>query len=256
MPTRPHASKDDWADAPRSAVAGTGCDALILGRGTLDPLDYAVNWNTPPVRFLSPDSLRETVARWLGYYTDIGAGAVSYGAVILRRRMTGTPWVSSWQAGSAPGDRASEQLLRAITGHDLSAAEDSALLARRFSLPDGTDVTQRFARRQGRFHEHPAMISLDAGLGVTAAVDPDVLDVIFACDGQRTLFADRSAVRGTPPDARRCPRAPRHYRDPRATAARTARLLNSAPSASRVRGRPLGIRRTLVWDAAIHWLLH
>lgn len=200
----PHASKDDWADAPRSAVAGTGCDALILGRGTLDPLDYAVNWNTPPVRFLSPDSLRETVARWLGYYTDIGAGAVSYGAVILRRRMTGTPWVSSWQAGSAPGDRASEQLLRAITGHDLSAAEDSALLARRFSLPDETDVTQRFARRQGRFHEHPAIISLDAGLGVTAAVDPDVLDVIFACDGQQTLsqtvarFAER---RQMPADA-------------------------------------------------------
>ena len=200
----PHASEDDWADAPRSAVAGTGCDALILCRTTLDPLDYAVNWNTPPGRFLSPDSLRETVARWLGYYTDIGAGALSYGAVILRRRVTGTPWVSSWRAESVPGDRASEQLVRAITGHDLIAFDDGALLARRFSLPDGIDVRQRFARRQGRFSERPAMISLDGGLGVTAAVDPDVLDVIFACDGQRTLsetvgrFAER---RGMPADA-------------------------------------------------------
>jgi SAM-dependent methyltransferase len=200
----PHASADDWADAPRTAVAGTGCDALIFCHATLDPLDYAVSWNTPPVRFLPPDSLRETVARWLGYYTDIGAGALSYGAVILRRRMTATPWVSSWRAGPAPGDRAPEQLRRAITGHDLIAVADGALLARRFSLPDGIDVTQRFAHRQGRFLERPAMISLDGGLGVTAAVDADVLDVIFACDGRRTLSENvgRAAERrGTAPDS-------------------------------------------------------
>jgi hypothetical protein len=41
------------------------------------------------------------------------------------------------------------------------------------------------------------MIRLDGGLGVTAAVDANVLDVIFACDGRRTLsenvgrFAER-----------------------------------------------------------------
>jgi methylase of polypeptide subunit release factors len=200
----PHASQDDWLDAPRAAVAGTGCDALIFCHATLDPLDYAVSWNAPPVRFLSPDSLRKTVARWLGYYTDIGASALSYGAIILRRRMTGTPWVSSWRAGCAPGDRAAEQLLRAITGHELIAVDDGALLARRFSLPDGIDVTQRFAQRRGRFLERPAMIGLDGGLGVTAAVDADVLEVIFACDGQRTLsesvgrFAER---RGMPADS-------------------------------------------------------
>jgi hypothetical protein len=200
----PHASQDDCLAAPRSAVADTGCDALILCQATLDPLDYAVNWNTPPVRFLSPDSLRQTVARWLGYYAGIGAGALSYGAVILRRRMTGTAWMSSWRAGSVPGDRAPEQLIRAMTGHDLSAAEDGALLARRFSLPDGIDITQRFARRQGSFCKRPAMIGLDGGLGVTAAVDPDVLDVLFACDGRRILSqtVGRSAERrGMPADA-------------------------------------------------------
>ena len=200
----PHASQDDWADAPRTAVAGTGCDALIFCHATLDPLDYALSWNTPPVRFLSPDSLRKTVARWLGYYTGIGARALSYGAVILRRRMTGTSWVSPWRAECAPGDRAPEQLLRAITGHDLIVADDDALLARRFSLPDGIDVTQRFAHRQGRFVERPAMIRLDGGLGVTAAVDADVLDVIFACDGRRTLSENvgRSLERrGMPADS-------------------------------------------------------
>jgi hypothetical protein len=67
------------------------------------------------------------------------------------------------------------------------AIDDGALLARRFSLPDGVDVTQRFVHRHGRFSERPAMIRLDGGLGVTAAVNTDVLDVIFACHGQETL---------------------------------------------------------------------
>ena len=106
--------------------------------------------------------------------------------------MEGTPWVSSWRAEYAPADRAPEQLVRATTGHDLIAVDDGALQAKRFSVPDGIDVTQRFAQRQGRFLERPAMIRLNGGLGVTAAVDANVLDVIFACDGRRTLGQPRN----------------------------------------------------------------
>jgi hypothetical protein len=64
----PHESEDDWDAAPAAAVAGTGCDALILSGGSGDPFDYAVRWNTPPVSFDAPDALRETIARWLAHY--------------------------------------------------------------------------------------------------------------------------------------------------------------------------------------------
>jgi hypothetical protein len=32
-----------------AAAAGTSCDALILGSETVDPFEYTVRWNIPPV---------------------------------------------------------------------------------------------------------------------------------------------------------------------------------------------------------------
>lgn len=184
----PHQSADDWAAVPNAAVSGTDCDALIIGSDAIDPFDYAVRWNTPPVSFVTPHALRETVARWRRYYRAIGAGAITFGAIILRRRSRGTPWVSAFTARTGFGEGASEQLTAMLAGHDLlEALDDRALLARRLSLCDGLDVSQRFGRREGRFVARPAMVKLDGGIGVSAAVDPDALDVVFACDGRRTL---------------------------------------------------------------------
>ncbi len=194
----PHGSDDDWAAAPTAAAADTGCDALIISHSTDDPLDYAASWNTPPVSFGQPGEVRDTIARWVEHYREIGAEAISYGAVILRRRTTGVPWVQTLRAGSPPGDRAAEHLTRLLAGHDVAERlDDGALLATPFSLPEGIDVSQRFQRRDRRFLARPAMIRLDGGLGPSAAVDPDVLDVLFACDGERTLseVVERAAVR-------------------------------------------------------------
>jgi methylase of polypeptide subunit release factors len=184
----PHASGNDWAAAPTAWVDGTGCDALILRRETVDALDHAVNWNTPPVRFLDPRSLREAVARWVGHYREIGAGMISFGTVVLRRRSSGDPWLSALDAPAPVGEHGSEQLVRILRGQDLSrSADDRALMATRFSLPAGVDVSQRFQRRDTGFVARPAMVSLAGGLGVRAAIDPDALDAVFACDGTRTL---------------------------------------------------------------------
>lgn len=194
----PHESDEDWAAAPTAAAAATGCDALIVSHSTDDPLDYAVSWNTPPVSFVPPGEIRDTVARWVEHYRAIGAGAITYGEVMLRRRTSGEPWVRALRAGSEPGDRASEHVARVFAGHDLvQALDDRALLATHFSLPDGTDVSQRFQRRDGRFIARPAMVRLDGGLGISAAVDPDALEVLFACDGRRALsdVVDRAAER-------------------------------------------------------------
>jgi SAM-dependent methyltransferase len=184
----PHRSEDDWALTPTEWVTGTGCDALILHREAVDPIEHAANWNTPPVRFLDPDSLRETMARWVRYYRTIDAGMISFGTVVLRRRESGDPWLSALEAPVAIGERASEQLARIFRGQDQSRAlDDRALLATRFALPDGIDISQRFQRRSSAFVARPGMVSLEDGLGVRAAIDPDALDVVFACDGTRTL---------------------------------------------------------------------
>ena len=101
------ASDDDWSTDPAAWVQGTGCDAVILRRQAVDPLDHAVSWNTPPVRFLDPDALRETVARWVGYCHEIGAEQVSFGSIVLRRRDSGEPWVTAFDAPVAVGEGAS-----------------------------------------------------------------------------------------------------------------------------------------------------
>jgi methylase of polypeptide subunit release factors len=184
----PHESEDDWVAAPTAAVAGTGCDALLLSSGTGDPFEYAVQWNTPPASFEAPEMLRATVARWLAHYRATGAGAITDGAIILRRRTHGTPWVRAFKGLRVAGEEASEQLTALLAGHDLlEHLDERALMARRFSLPEGVDISQRFQRRAERFVARPAMVSLQGGLGLSAAVDPDALDVLFACDGRRTL---------------------------------------------------------------------
>lgn len=147
-----------------------------------------MNWNVPPVRFLEPDALRRTVSRWVAYYRAIGATLISFGAVVLRAGGSGDPWLSALEAPRPPGARAGEQLVRIFRGHDQSdSLDDRALLATRFSLPEGLDVSQRFGRRSAGFVARPEMVSLADGLGVRAAVDPDALEVLFACDGKRTL---------------------------------------------------------------------
>jgi methylase of polypeptide subunit release factors len=200
MASWPHASKDDWATPPSAWVRDTGCDALILGREVVDPVEHAVNWNIPPVRFVDPESLRETVARWVGHYQVTGAGMISFGTIVLRRRSSAEPWLSALEARAPAGERAAEQLVRILRGQDQTRAlDDRELLERRFSLPTGTDVAQRFQRRPAGFVARPAMMSLEGGLGVRAAIDPDALDVLFACDGTRTLgdvVEDRAERRG------------------------------------------------------------
>ncbi len=189
-----HGSEVDWAATPTAAVRDTGCDAVILCQRTVDPLEHAVSWNTPPIRFLHPESFRETVARWVGYYRTIGAGMISFGAVVLRRRDTGHPWLTAFEAPAAFGGRAPEQLVRLMRGQDLSRSlDDRALMSMRFYLPAGVDLSQRFQRRTAGFVARAATVTLSDGLGVHATVDPDALEVVFACDGTRTL---REAVEG------------------------------------------------------------
>ncbi len=146
----------------------------------------------------STGSLRETVARWVGSCEEIGAEQVNFGSIVLRRRDSGEPWVSALEAPAALGERASEQLVGMFTGQDRSRSlDDRSLMATRFSLPAGVDVTQRFRRRSVGFVAREAMVSLDGGLGTRAAIDPDALDALFACDGTRTLgeIVERLAIR-------------------------------------------------------------
>jgi methylase of polypeptide subunit release factors len=184
----PHASRDDWASAPTAWVRDTGCDALILGQGTVDPLTHATSWNVPPAHFLEPEALRQTVARWVGYYRESGIGAISFGAIVLRRTSQKPTWLHAARALSPPGENAAGQLTQLLDGQELlRSLGDRELLAQPHVWPEGASIRQRLQRRSDRFVARPAMVELDGGLGIQAAIDLDALDVLFECDGQRPL---------------------------------------------------------------------
>lgn len=181
-----HATEEDWDVVPRRWASDTECDGIIVCMSTTDPLEYAAAWNRPPARQLATTEMQRTIARWHAYYRDAAIGAISFGAVILRRRAGGARWTVQARTAAAPGEQAARQITRAIAGNDLLACGDD-LDDRRYAVPDGLSISQRFVRRDGGWMTRVATASVPDELGVTATIDPDALPAIFRCDGTAPL---------------------------------------------------------------------
>lgn len=182
----PHKTSDDWEAAPSSWVHGNGCDSLVVCFETVAPLEHALAWNSPPARLLDPTVFKETVARWNRYFCETGTGAISFGAVVLRRRRSGRRWTRLMRASTAPGDGAARQLMRIMMGNDfLEPSPD--LPNYRYAVPSGLSVVQRLVRAEHGWLERAATVSLPGELGVSADVDPDALNALFGCDGETSL---------------------------------------------------------------------
>lgn len=192
----PHKTNDDWEAAPRSWVRGNDCDSLVVCFDTVAPLEHAIAWNSPPTRLLDPAVFKETVARWTRYFHESGTEAISFGAVVLRRRRSGRHWSRLIRASTAPSVGAARQLMRTMMGNDfLERSPD--LLDHRYAVPSGLNVAQRLVRAERDWLERAATVSLPGELGVSADVDPDSLNALFGCDGGpplRELIKDSDGV--------------------------------------------------------------
>jgi SAM-dependent methyltransferase len=182
----PHATSEDWEAAPRSWIDGSGCDSLVVCFETVTPLEHAVVWNSPPARLLDPAVFKETVARWNRHFRETGTGAISFGAIVLRRRRSGRPWTRLTQVSTAPGEGAARQLTRLMRGNDfLERSPD--LLGYRYAAPAGLDMAQLSALTERGWREEAATLNLPDELGVDAEVDPGALRALFGCDGTTVL---------------------------------------------------------------------
>jgi hypothetical protein len=182
----PHSSGDDWDVSPRAWTRGTGCDAIAVRFSITDPLEHAVGWNAPPVRSLTPEVFQRTVARWYRYCEETGTGAISFGAIVLRRTAGGIPWRTCVRGSSPPGEHAARQLTRMLAGNDLNQ-DGGELLDRSYAVPEGLTVSQRFVGRESGWVARTATAGVPGELGVSASLDPDALDVLFRCDGRSSL---------------------------------------------------------------------
>jgi hypothetical protein len=179
--------EDDWSDAPRSWLEGSGCDAWLLHDSTVDPLTHAGAWLRHEV---GSDAAAYGAAldRWLAYYDRLGIEQIAVGAVILRRR-DGANWVL---ATELPGERlrpASDHILRVFAAQDFlrTIADERELLAERLVRAPHSRLEQRVVHERGGWTVAEMTLALQDGLGFQAGLDATTGRMLTALDGERPL---------------------------------------------------------------------
>ena len=182
-----HVQGEDWRDRLAGWFAGTGCDALVLVRETLDPSTHAASWlrqTEPPARW-EPE-----YDEWMAYYEAHDIEAIGLGLITMRKRSNGHAWFRAEEAAqdfAMPcGDHLGavfeladfldahpgEQLADAVLG----VAPDVILDERAQAASGGWAVTSRVLRQT-------------AGLCRDGEIDDVVAAIVAACDGTMSLGA-------------------------------------------------------------------
>jgi methylase of polypeptide subunit release factors len=186
---------DDPAAAPRSWLAGSGCDAWILHTRTDDPLRAAAAWNRDAP---SAAEYTERIERWLDYFRQEGIEAIAYGGIVMRRR-SGPNWVRSTQLPHRTLHQAGPQLEQLFAAQDFLAEvpTDEALLERRFAVAAGTTLEQTLAPSGGRWSLQESELRLGGGLDFVAGLDEYAMRIVTALDPTRPLGETLDATAAT-----------------------------------------------------------
>jgi len=181
-----HAPDEDWSGPLRAWVEGSGCDALLLRYTTHEPLSYAAGWNRP----LRADAgaYGDALDRWAAYYRRLGIDAISWGAVVLRRR-SGRNWVFAYSPTSERITGASDHVLRLFAAQDFLAAagDGDALLGARLALVEDHRLEQSGRLRGGETLLERIVLEHEGGLRFRVSLDPSTVDVLSRLDGDRPL---------------------------------------------------------------------
>jgi Methyltransferase small domain len=166
---------DDWEDSLRTWVRGSGCDAWLLHYKTDDPITHAAGWLGPLAT--SPQEHGDALDRWLSYLRESDIEAVGYGAVILRRRTSGTNWIRLDELPLERLEPAGEHTLRVFAAEDFLAQlpEERSLLDERFELVNAHRLEQELVCRGGRFDVEQQTLVLTEGLAFRAGLDRNTL---------------------------------------------------------------------------------
>jgi methylase of polypeptide subunit release factors len=199
-------AEEDWAAPLRRWVEGSGCDALLLHFKTDSPVDTAA-MQQPIVFSEDPDYIAVTLDRWLAYYERIGASAIGYGAVVLRRRAGGSNWVQALTMTRAGA--AGEHVLRLIEAQDVldNLSSPDEVLDERLVLAPLHTLVQRYESQRGAWALVKAELALDDGIGFQGSVDAPTVRLLPLLDGRRTVrdalgrVAEEAGM-GDPPEHR------------------------------------------------------
>jgi methylase of polypeptide subunit release factors len=176
---------EQWQDAPARWVNGLGCDAMVIHSESQDPLTYAATWLT---RTRGPE-YGAALDRWLEYHRSLRTESIVTGAVVLRRRSDGEPWILAHHVSGVHSENASDHLLRLFRNQNYleRVGGDRELLDGRFRLAADAMVEESLVPHDGGWGTREATMRLGAGLAFEGRSDPFVLQVLGGCDGTHRL---------------------------------------------------------------------
>ncbi len=138
----------DWRSTIETAVAGSGCDVILIRYSLEEPAAYAERWHERLAE-VDPPAHRETIDRWVAHYAANGVEAFAFGIVVLRRRQAERNWFRAIAAPGSPHDAAGNHVLRLFEGWDWARAAPDRDIAvtpapggrilRRLDLEEGTE---------------------------------------------------------------------------------------------------------------------
>jgi hypothetical protein len=177
----------DWSQPLRSWLQGLPCDAWLLHYLSDDPLTQAAKWNQPGLNLDAAD-YGAALDRWTDYYRREGIDQIAFGAVIMRRRSSGSNWV---RADSITGGRGSSGALieRVFEAEDYlrSLSQETGLLDVRFVLVPEHRLEQRLSSTGGKWQLQEATLSLAEGIGFQGRLDINTALLLQSLDGVMTL---------------------------------------------------------------------
>jgi SAM-dependent methyltransferase len=180
-----HSNGEDWSDPLKAWVEGSGCDALLLRYATHDPLQYAAGWNRP-LR-ADAEAYASALDRWSEHFERLGVEAISWGAVILRRR-AGDNWIWAYSPSSQRVTTGGAHVLRLFHARDLlDEWSDNALLDQRLELVAGHRLEQTSQVEGGTRTVSSTVLEQTEGLRFALAIDEATAEMLQLLDGQRPL---------------------------------------------------------------------
>jgi methylase of polypeptide subunit release factors len=183
-----HDRAEGWERTPLEWVSESGCDAFILHYASHEPLEYAASWNRPLQR-TDRKAFEATIDRWVDYYAETGIERIASGAIVLRRRRSGSGWKRPVEVPDAPAGLAGAHVERLFAAQDelASLPGPEALLGERLKPAPGQHLDQTMRYREGSYVPDAAFMRRHPGIGVIARVDPRAMPVVVGCDGSVPL---------------------------------------------------------------------
>ncbi|MCW2639396.1 MAG: methyltransferase small [Dactylosporangium sp.] len=181
-----HVAGEDWDDRVAGWVAGTGLDAWVIQREVSDPVGYVNLWLADASE--DPTTQPARAAAWLDWFDANKVEGVGLGLVTLRASGHDDPTVRVEDLRQAVEQPLGAQVGPWFHRQDwLRGQSTDSLLGARLVAADGLQLRQEASRGPEGWQVDRQLLALTEGLRWVEQIDPLVLALVSACDGNVAL---------------------------------------------------------------------